>query len=66
MNYKILKSGENYLIAVEGVKDSQVSETSFVISASGDYSVLKNCINMCEDIVYKELNKDIYELSRSE
>jgi hypothetical protein len=63
MMNKILKDGDNYLIAVEGIKDNKSSETAFLIKPSGEYSTLKNHINMCEDIIYKELNKDIYELN---
>ncbi len=60
MIYKILKKDDRYLIIVEGIKDNQSTETGFTVSATGSYSMLKNCINMCEDIVYKELNKDKY------
>jgi len=63
MNYAIITDNNRVVIKVEGVKDNKISETSFVIASSGDYSTLKNHINMCEDIIYKELNKDIYELN---
>jgi hypothetical protein len=64
MNYKILKDGENFLIIVEGIKNDRTSEASFALTSMGDYSLLKNHINMCEDIIYNELNKDIYELNQ--
>ena len=63
MNYKILKNGDNYLIAVEGIKNENTSEASFVLAPMGEFSLLKNSVNMCEDIIYKELNKDSYELN---
>ena len=58
MIYKIFKQDDHYLIAVEGVKDGSSTETAFRLEATGDYSLLKNSVNMCEDIIYKELNKD--------
>jgi hypothetical protein len=64
MNYKILKDGDRFMIVVEGLKNEKISEASFVVESMGNYSTLKNHINMCEDIIYNELNKDIYELNQ--
>lgn len=59
MTYKLIVDGDRVLIVVEGVKDNNTTEVSFTVPTSGDYSLLKNSLVMCEDKVYKELNKDI-------
>ena len=63
MNYKIVHNENRYCIVVEYIKDNQIAEMSFVIDPSGDLNLLQNALKVCENNLYYQLNREVYNES---